>query len=234
MFSLSLTRLIAQKFRLISTSISVFIGVAFLAGSMVLIDTLGDSFDELATDVNRGVDVVVRSSEVIESGFAQVRGQIDEDLLAVVSGVDGVAEAQANVDGFAQLVDAQGDAVGNPGQGAPTIGANWSDSETLNQVIIAEGRSPQAPDEIAIDRYTAENNGFSIGDEVTVLLQVPPEQFTITGIGTFGESDSLMGASLTMFELSTAQRVLGAEGMLTSISVAAESGVSQDELRDRI
>lgn len=234
MFRLSLTRLIAQKFRLISTSISVFIGIAFLAGSMVLIDTLGESFDNLATDINQGVDVVVRSSELVESGFNQVRGQLDESVLAVVQGIDGVAEAQPNVEGYAQLVDADGNAVGNPGQGAPTIGLNWAESDTLNQLTIAEGRPPAAGNEVVIDRYTAENNGFSVGDEVTVLLKVPPEEFTVTGIATFGESDSLMGASLTVFDFSTAQRVLGSDDMINSISVAAEPGVSQEELRARI
>jgi putative ABC transport system permease protein len=234
MLTLSLSRLIAQRFRLVSTSISVFIGIAFLAGSMVLIDTLGESFDDLATDVNQGVDVVVRSSELVESGFAQVRGQLDESVLTVVRGIDGVAEAQPGVEGYAQLVDSQGEAVGNPGQGAPTIGVNWSDSDVLNQVIIAEGRAPREPNEVVIDRYTAENNGFAIGDAVQILLKVPPEDFTITGIGTFGDSDSLMGASLTMFEFSTAQRVLGSEGMINSVSVAAEPGINQDELRDRI
>ncbi len=234
MLALSLTRLIAQRFRLVSTSISVFIGIAFLAGSMVLIDTLGASFDELATDINEGVDVVVRSSELVESGFAQVRGQLDESVLATVEGIDGVAEAQPNIEGYAQLVDAQGEAVGNPGQGAPTIGVNWSDSDVLNQVTVAEGQAPRKPDEVVIDRYTAEANGFAVGDTVTVLLKVPPEEFTITGIGTFGESDSLMGASLVMFDFTTAQRVLGSPGMISSVSVAAVPGVSQEELRDRI
>lgn len=234
MLALSLTRLIAQRFRLVSTSISVFIGIAFLAGSMVLIDTLGASFDELATDINEGVDVVVRSSELVESGFAQVRGQLDESVLATVEGIDGVAEAQPNIEGYAQLVDAQGEAVGNPGQGAPTIGVNWSDSDVLNQVTVAEGQAPREPDEVVIDRYTAETNGFAVGDTVTVLLKVPPEEFTITGIGTFGESDSLMGASLVMFDFTTAQRVLGSPGMISSVSVAAVPGVSQEELRDRI
>lgn len=234
MFRLSLTRLIAQKFRLISTSISVFIGIAFLAGSMVLIDTLGESFDNLATDINQGVDVVIRSSELVESGFNQVRGQLDESILEVVRGIDGVAEAQPNVEGYAQLVDADGTAVGNPGQGAPTIGLNWAESDTLNQLTIAEGRPPAAGNEVVIDRYTAENNGFSVGDQVTVLLKVPPEEFTITGIATFGESDSLMGASLTVFDFSTAQRVLGSNDMINSISVSAEPGISQEELRARI
>lgn len=234
MLGLSLGRFLAHKFRLISTSISVLIGVAFLAGSMLLIDTLGESFDNLVTDINEGVDVVVRSDDMIESGFNEVRGRIDESLVETVRGIDGVAEAEPTVEGYAQLIDAAGDPVGDPAQGAPTIGVNWSDAEELNQVTLVEGSAPRAPNEVVIDRHTADDNGFAVGDSVTVLLQVPPEEFTISGIVTFGETDSLLGASLAIFELSTAQRVLGTPGKISSITVAAESGVSQQELSDRI
>jgi putative ABC transport system permease protein len=212
MLGLSLGRLLAHKFRLISTSISVLIGVAFLAGSMVLIDTLGESFDSLVTDINEGVDVVVRSEDMIESGFNEVRGRIDESLVETVRGIDGVAAAEPTVEGYAQLIDASGDPVGDPAQGAPTIGVNWSEAEALRQVTLVDGSAPQASNEIVVDKHTADDSGFAVGDSVNVLLQVPPETFTISGIVTFGETVSLLGASLTIFELSTAQRVLGTPG----------------------
>ena len=101
MLELSLGRFFAHKFRLISTSLSVLIGVAFLAGSMILIDTLGESFDSLVTDINEGVDVVVRSEDMIESGFNEVRGRIDESLVEAVRGIDGVAAAEPTVEGYA-------------------------------------------------------------------------------------------------------------------------------------
>ena len=234
MLELSLGRFFAHKFRLISTSLSVLIGVAFLAGSMILIDTLGESFDSLVTDINEGVDVVVRSEDMIESGFNEVRGRIDESLVETVRGIDGVAAAEPGVEGYAQLIDTAGDPVGDPAQGAPTIGVNWTDAEALRQVTLVDGSAPQAPNEIVVDRHTADDNGFAVGDSVTVLLQVPPEMFTISGIVTFGETDSLLGASLTIFEFSTAQRVLGTPGKINSVTVAAQSGVSQEELSDRI
>lgn len=234
MLRLSLGRFLAHKFRLISTSISVLIGVAFLAGSMLLIDTLGESFDNLVTDINEGVDVVVRSEDMIESGLNEVRGRIDKSLVETVRGVDGVAAAEPTVEGYAQLIDANGDPVGNPAEGAPTIGANWSEAEALRQVTLVEGSPPHAANEVVIDRHTADDNGFAVGDSVTILLQVPPEMFTISGIVTFGETDSLLGASLSVFELSTAQRVLGTPGKINAVTVAAQSGVSQEELRDRI
>ena len=234
MLFLTLTRLASQKFRLAATSASIVIGIAFLSGSMVLISTLGASFDSLVEDISEGVDVVVRSADTVESGFVESRGRLDESLLEAIAAVEGVEAVEPSVEGYAQLVDAQGDAVGNPANGAPTIGLSWTPTESLNQMNIVEGDAPTADNEIALDRFTADANNFSVGDVVTVLLAVPPEQFTVSGIAVFGESDSLVGASLTMFNLSTAQRVLGTPGEVNSFTIAAQSGVDQNELRDRI
>ena len=52
------------------------------------------------------------------------------------------------------------------------------------------------------------------------------EQFRISGIAKFGTVDSLGGATLAVFDIPTAQRLLGKEGQFDSISVAAENGVS--------
>ncbi len=234
MLFLTLTRLASQKFRLVATSASIVLGIAFLSGSMVLLDTLGASFDTLVEDINEGVDVVVRSGDTIESGFVETRGRLDESLLEVIAAVDGVEAVEPSVEGFAQLVDAEGDAVGNPANGAPTIGLAWIPTDSLNQMTLVDGAAPTSPYEVVLDRFTADSNGFLVGDQVTVLLAVPPEQFVVSGIAVFGESDSLMGASLTMFEMPTAQRVLGSPGEVNSFVVAAEAGVDQAVLQEQI
>ncbi len=234
MIRLSLENLFARKFRLLSTSISVLIGVAFLAGSMILIDTLGSAFDDLVTDINEGVDVVVRSSNVVETDFNSVRARVDESITETIRGVDGVGKVEPFVQGYAQLVDQRGEAIGNPGQGAPTIGVSWTVEPELSQLTIVEGAAPSSPRDIVVDRQTASENDLQVGDTVMVLLQVPPEEFTISGLASFGETDSLLGASLTAFELGTAERVLGEPGKVDLVSVAGDGSVEQDELRDRI
>ena len=54
------------------------------------------------------------------------------------------------------------------------------------------------------------------------------------GLAGFGESDSLFGATWAMFDLATAQDVLGKQGKLDTISVVAEPGVSAIELQRSI
>ena len=125
-------------------------------------------------------------------------------------------------------------AIGNPGQGAPTLGFGWTDVDELSPMVLVEGRGPNSPDEIVIDRASAKNGPFALGDEVTVLLQPGPKVFTVSGIATFGTADSPLGASITIFELETAQQVLAEPGQFNAIDIVAAEGVDQGDLRDRV
>ena len=58
----------ARKRRLIGTSFAVVLGVAFLAATLVLGDTMRNGFDQAFADANAGIDVVVRSADEIGSG----------------------------------------------------------------------------------------------------------------------------------------------------------------------
>ena len=135
--------------------------------------------------------------------------------------------------GYAQLVDADGDAVGDQEQ-APVFGFNWIDVPSLNPFRLAEGRPPGADDEIVIDRGTADANGFHVGDRVAVLTQQPPSEFRIAGIATFGTADSLAGATAVLFTDTAAQQYLSAPGQIDGVVVDAVDGVTQQEIVDRL
>ena len=226
--------LLAHKVRLALTAIAILLGVAFMAGTLVLTATIGSTFDGLFADINEGTDVVVRSSEVVDSGFGEQRGSIDESALPGVEAVPGVAVAEGAVGGYAQYVGADGKAVGNPNMGAPTLGFAWSDDEELNPLNLAEGSAPTGPDDVVVDKATADDEGFRVGDQVTILTAAGSEQFTVSGIARFGDVDSPLGATLAVFELPTAQRVLGLPGRYSEILVRGEEGVSQEELAQRV
>ena len=83
MFKVTLKNLFARKFRLVLTSIAVVLGVAFMAGTFVLTDTLGNVFDDLFVDATKGIDAVVRAKEPFESEGQQqtnTRPAIPESL----------------------------------------------------------------------------------------------------------------------------------------------------------
>src|SRR4051812_35926391 len=123
MFRISLKSLWAHKRRLVGTSLAVVLGIAFLAGTMVLGDTLKATFNDLFTNVNKGTDTVVRSSTKIESNGNSQRPPIDESLVARVRQVPGVAQAEPDVDGYGVLVGSNGKPVTS--NGPPTMAGNW-------------------------------------------------------------------------------------------------------------
>ena len=237
MWRATLKGVLAHKFRLVSTFVAVLLGVSFVAGTFVLSDTIRRTFDTLFADGFQGVDVTVRSESAFEvehdhNASEEDREPVDASLLETVKDVDGVAEAEGSVGGYAQIVDKKGEAI-SP-QGPPTLGVGIGASDELSPLRFTDGERPTEPDHVAIDRATAETYDFAVGDRVKILFKGPAREFTISGIFRFGEADNLAGATLAGFTTETAQEVVGQPGRFDSIEVVAEDGVDSDELRRRI
>jgi putative ABC transport system permease protein len=215
MLRLALRGVLAHKVRLALTAIAIVLGVAFVSGTFMFTDSIRKSFSNIFESVNEGVDFYVRAST--EFGFQ--RALIDEAIAVEIAGLDGVVLAAPSVEGVAQLVDRDGDPIG--GNGPPTLGFSFlPEEEGLTPLEIREGRWPEADGEIAIDSFSADDKGFTVGDEIDVILSVGVERFTVVGIASFAGADNLLGATLSIFEFRTAQRVFEAEGRLSTISVA--------------
>jgi putative ABC transport system permease protein len=237
MWRATLKGILAHKLRLALTALAVVLGVGFVAGSYVLTDTMGHAFDGLFAQIDTGVAVVVEGIPKFtdsgpgggESGLAE---RVPASVLDRIRQVPGVRVAAGDLSGYAQLVDKRGKAVTTGG--APTLGVTWEDDPTLNPLRLREGSPPRGPGQIVVDAATASKYDFHVGDRVKVLLQGPPMEATITGIAGFGESDSLLGATLVAFDPQTAQQALQGNGRWDDIRVAGLPGVSATDLRDRI
>jgi putative ABC transport system permease protein len=235
MWRFALKSSLGKKLRLFSTALSVMLGVAFLSGTLVFTDTIKQTFDDLFADVFENTDTYVRSTTSIDMAFGgSQRGRIPDSVLTTVRNVEGVADAQGFVEGFAQIVDANGDPIGNPGEGAPTFGNSYVSGVLSPWRLTGDSRSP-GPDELVIDKGSADKGDLAIGDMVTVLTQTGPHTFPLVGIARFGTADSPGGASFAIFDLATAQQVLlDRPGELNAVMVAAAEGVSEQELTARV
>ncbi len=132
----------AHKRRLGGTFLAVFLGVAFLSGTLALGDTLESNFESLFTEATAGTDTVVRGATRIQADEVETeRGLIDESLVEQVAAVDGVAAAAPSVQAFGKLVGADGETIG--GNGPPTFAGNWIADRELNPYELAKGRAPR-------------------------------------------------------------------------------------------
>lgn len=230
MWRVTIKGFLAHKLRMVLTALAVVLGVGFIAGTYVLTDTMNKTFDNLFADASKGIDVFVRGESGFESQLGGSRKPFSEDVLERVEGVEGVGAAAGSVEGYAQLIDKDGEAV-TPG-GAPTLGFNWT-PEPLTPLVLRSGTAP-GPGDVVIDARTADQHDFEVGDRVTVLTLKAPRQFTISGVAGFGEADNLGGATVAVFDTPTAQELFDREGNFDSIEVAAEEGISASDLAARI
>ncbi len=234
MFKIALKTTLARKFRLLSTALAVTLGVAFLAGTFVLTDTIKRTFDDLFSDVFQNTDAYVQSATSIDADFGEEqRGRIPDTLIETARAVEGVAEAEGFVQGPARIIGSDGELIGDPNQ-APLFGMSYRDGLLTPWELTDGSSAPVGPDEVAIDRNSADRGDLDVGDRVRVEAQAGSREFTLVGIVRFGTADSPGGASAALFDLATAQEFLGEPGEIDAVMVAAADGLSEEEITARV
>ena len=144
--------MLAHKLRLALTTASIALGVAFLAGTLILTDTMHKAFDQLFGKVSAGTDAVVRTAGVVRRrDRRRHQPPVPASVLSTVNGVAGVRAAEGIVCGYALLTDNAGKAILTSG-GAPTTGRQLpADVGLRGDVKLRSGHAPTGPDQVAID-----------------------------------------------------------------------------------
>ncbi|MFL6071091.1 MAG: ABC transporter permease [Actinomycetes bacterium] len=231
MFLIAIKNLVAHKFRSLALVLTVVLGVSFVVGTYVLTDTISGVFDDIFTDVYSGIDVNVRHSSAL--GLDAARPPIPQSLLSKVEKVQGVRTAEGSIFTVGvDIIDAKGDRVGNPL--APSFGTTWARDEALTPFTLRMGRKPSSKTEVAIDAQSFGDGHFALGDTIQLVTSAGPRHFTLVGVAGFGRASNLAGATISIFDLSSAQELLGRVGMFDSINVAAKTGVSAEVLQERV
>jgi putative ABC transport system permease protein len=221
--------LLASKLRLFLTSLAVVLGVGFVVGAFVLGDTINKAFDGVFETANQGVAVEIRGVKTVSEADRQ---PVPASLLPTIRAVDGVRTAEGSVFGTAQIIGSDGKPAG--AQGPPALGFSWSDDAALNPLRITSGAAPRAPEDVVIDKTTADSENFSIGDRVRIITASGSAEYRLVGIVAFGEQNNLAGATLTAFTPATAQRVLDSKDRFLTVSATADPGVSDATLARRV
>jgi putative ABC transport system permease protein len=230
---IALRGLLERKARTAFTLLAVVLGVALIAGTYVLTDTISVSFDRLVATAGENVDVKVLPRDAPSAfGGATPDATFPASVAAQAGAVRGVAASAAAYSNLAvTMVDERGRRVG-PTQGAPTLA--FSAVPTRFDAFEYQGRVPRAADEIAISAQTAQDAGLTMGDRIRVQGVRELRTYRLVGLTTFGGESSLGGAVFAVLALPEVQRLAAQPGRLTNIDVEAADGVSQAELKRRM
>jgi putative ABC transport system permease protein len=232
----SLKSLMERRTRAMLTAMAIVLGVAMIAGSLILTDTIDRAFTDVFGASYTNTDLVVRGTPVVDDAFAGAP-TVPASLLPEIQATPGVAEAGGNLVDFsgsgntAKMLDKDGDVISGSN---PSFGFGIDPSHPrFNPLTLSEGAWAAGPHQVVIDRGTASAHDFHVGDTVRIVAEGPAQSFTISGIARFGDLDSLGGATIAVWDVPTAQEVLGKTGF-DLIQIAADPGVSDAELASRI
>jgi putative ABC transport system permease protein len=236
MLRANLKSLFARKLRLTLAVVAIVLGVAFLSGAFVLTDSLGARFQGLFESVNQNVSVQVVLTDDAQDENPQPRlTQEQLDRMADLSGVSAIS-GDVTALGVVPFDTRDGDPVLT--SGAPSLGIGVTGDDPFQLVGLDDGQWPDAAGEVAISRFTAEQTHAQTGDRLKVFLPIVNEarEFQVSGVVAYsGDRDTLAGETLVLFQLDEAQRLFyGAPGVYSGAYLGAESGVSDEELRDRV
>ena len=234
MTAFALRGLLGRKLRTVLTAIAIVLGVATVSGTYVLTDSINNAFHSIFFETRAGSDAVItgKSPFDISGDSGTTAPPFNESLLQKVRALPDVAEAQGQVNGQAQLIGNDGKAVVYGG--APNLGFSIaSGNSRFNPLKLVSGAWPKA-NEVVVDKSTASKEHFKVGQVIGVQATGPVERLRISGIVKFGSVSTIGGATLSGFDLSTAQKLFAKPGRLDEIAVAAVQGVSKTTLSSEI
>ena len=234
MRKVTINGLLARKLRLALTALAIVLGVTFVTGTLILGDTLNRTFNSLIGTAYEHVSFQIRGKAAFNDNTAQInstqsRKPVPQSVAADVRAVPGVAYVYGAIEGYAQFMTRDGNAIG--GGGSSTLGFSFDPNRQLSPYRLVQGRAPTTADDVVMDKATATKHHFAVGDRVLINLPNRPQTFTITGIVTFGNDNNLAGVTLAGFDQQTAQALFDSRGHYNSISVLAAPGADNVKLQ---
>jgi len=215
--------------RALTTVFAVVLGVAFVAGSYILTDTIFAAFDEIFSESLSGTSVVVSAQNPVEQDNGEVP-TIPASLLPRIQQTAGVKEASGAIFTPGGFFNSKGEKIGN--KFAPKFISSTLPGQ-LESLTYVDGHRPRGPTEASIEKATAEGSNLELGEDIELIGEGKARSFKLVGFTQLG-SASFGGASIAQVTLPVAQALTHKLGRFDQISVAAAAGVSPSALKRRI
>jgi putative ABC transport system permease protein len=228
MFRLVLRGFVQRKLRVLLTAVAIALGVALMAGTYILTDTINHAFAEVFSTAYANKAVVITEKETLGGSEVSV---LDQATLARVRAVPGVAAAAGAISSHAALLTTGGKRLTSGG--APSL-VDALQPPRFEAFTATQGHLPRTAGEVAIDQASAKRNHLRLGQQIVIAGRLPARRYTIAGIARFAGSESFGGTTVALLIPGQAQYVAGEPGVYDSINVAATPGIAPTELAAHI
>ena len=225
MIGVAVKGLLGRKTRALLTGLAIILGVSMVSGTYVLTDTINKAFTGVLVSTYKNTSVVISGKEVV-AGAAAGNATVSERLLQRVRAQPDVAAAAGGIVNFngttdlVKLIGKNGKTIGGKG-GAPTFGFGLDPRyPQFNPMKLVQGKWATGPGQVVVEKGTASKHGLHVGQRVGVSADGPTQQYTLTGIAKLGSVSTIGAATIAVFDVPTAQKLLHKPGQLDVISVA--------------
>ena len=151
MLGFALKGVAARKLRTAGTVAAVFLGVALIAGTYILTDTINRSFDDIFTTALEGTDVFISPKVVVEREDREPPA-FPASVLDTVKRVEGVRAASGGIFSTVRITSSKGETLGT--DFAPQFVVSTS-PKPFAVLTYTEGRAPRNEGEAAVDESNA-------------------------------------------------------------------------------
>ncbi|MGZ4692985.1 MAG: ABC transporter permease [Acidimicrobiales bacterium] len=229
MLRLTLANLRAHPVRFITTMLAIIVGTGFLAGTLVLGDSLGPALRSNAVVALRGVDAAVEPSLREQNNRGPrglTTGAIPESALAEVKSTDGVADAAGILHAELSVLDDSGQVLLKNATGSMAVPV-----PALDPFRVTEGHEPTAAGEITIDEETAKRKGWTVGDDLQLATTSGGHQVRVVGITRYGDQASSGAAGdIVVSQADGFDFLASGASTFDAIYVTGTDGITQEDL----
>jgi len=218
-----------RKGRLALSSLAILLGVAFVTGTLVMGASMSQAYFNSFAAGAKNVDAAVtpRTSGSYRPGSPDAPS-VPASVLSQVRAAGGVITAAGRLVGQAPVIGSDGKVVRN-GE-LPGVGINVAGDPALRGFTVASGHLPDAADQVAVDKSTADDEHFRLGQTVKVVDHAGRVQaFRLVGTIDLGVDREFGNSTVTAFQTSTGFAVTGRPGY-DQIVTRAAPGTSQATL----
>lgn len=228
MTKLTLRNLAAHRLRLVSTLISVALGVAFVAGTLIFTDTASSAIGGQFRSLETSDEVMIRPKDSFSSEGAAPRLVPEKVLTDLQKNVGEARSFTGAVEGYAAVMK-DGRAV--RGDGPAQLGRSYVERPG-SDMHVSSGARPTKADEVVVENGTARDGAIEVGDTITVVTQEATKNMHVVGLFTLGGvADNV---SFVAFAPDVAQSMFAAGGSYTALWARPAQGVSQERLAQKI